>query len=504
MHDLLEPLAVAWQLILSGDSTLVTIVSLSLGVSLTAVVLASVLGLPLGAALAILRFPGQNAVIVVVNALMGLPPVVAGLFVYLLLSRSGPLGSLGLLFTPTAMVIAQVVLVTPIIAAIARQILEDLWREYRELYILDGVGRVRTVCSLLWLGRFSLLTAALAGLGRAAAEVGAILIVGGNIAGVTRTMTTAIALETSRGDLGLALGLGIILLGLILTINATAQFVRNWVRSLAISFLLVLMASAAVAQQPFITVASTTSTEESGLFGHLLPAFTEETGIQVRVVAVGTGQALKIGERGDCDVVFVHDKLAESAFIADGFGINRREVMYNDFILVGPRSDPAHVDSRGDIVVAFRNIADAKAPFLARGDDSGTSKAEMRLWKEAGIDPKTAGETWYRDTGSGMGPTLNMAAAMDGYTLSDRGTWLSFKNKQNLTILVEGDGRLFNQYGVMLVNPAKHPHVKQDFGQKFIDWLTSDTGQRTIAGYKINGVQLFFPDAKGSPHELRF
>jgi tungstate transport system permease protein len=233
VHDLLNALAAAWQLILSGDSTLVAIVSLSLSISLTAVVLASVLGLPLGAALVVMRFPGQNALVVVVNALMGLPPVVAGLFVYLLLSRSGPLGSLGLLFTPTAMVIAQVVLVTPIIAAIARQMLEDLWREYSELYILDGVGRVRTVGSLLWLGRFSLLTAALAGLGRAAAEVGAILIVGGNIAGVTRTMTTAIALETSRGDLTLALGLGIILLSLILAINATAQFVLNTTRRVA-------------------------------------------------------------------------------------------------------------------------------------------------------------------------------------------------------------------------------------------------------------------------------
>jgi tungstate transport system permease protein len=233
VHDLLDALAAAWRLILSGDSTLVAIVSLSLSISLTAVVLASVLGLPLGAALAVMRFPGQNALVVVVNALMGLPPVVAGLFVYMLLSRSGPLGSLGLLFTPTAMVIAQVVLVTPIIAAIARQMLEDLWREYGELYILDGLGRIRTVCSLLWLGRFSLLTAALAGLGRATAEVGAILIVGGNIAGVTRTMTTAIALETSRGDLALALGLGVILLSLILAINATAQFVRSTARRVA-------------------------------------------------------------------------------------------------------------------------------------------------------------------------------------------------------------------------------------------------------------------------------
>src|SRR5262252_9594469 len=268
-----------------------------------------------------------------------------------------------------------------------------------------------------------------------------------------------------------------------------------WIRLCVASWLLV-SASAAVAQQPFITVASTTSTEESGLFGYLLPAFTKETGIQVRVVAVGTGQALKIGERGDCDVVFVHDRPAELAFVERGFGIDRREVMYNDFILVGPRSGPAHVNGGKDIVAAFRRIADAKAPFVARDDDSGTSKAEMRFWKEAGIDPKTGDGSWYRDTGSGMGPTLNTAAAMDGYTLSDRGTWLSFNNKQNLAILVEGDRRLFNQYGVMLVNPAKHPHVKQDFGQKFIDWLTSAIGQRTIADYRINGVQLFFPDAK--------
>ena len=233
MQDLLGAFAAAWQLVLSGDPTLVAIVSLSLSVSLTAVGLASILGLPFGAALAVLRFPGRNAVVVIVNALMGLPPVVAGLFVYLLLSRSGPLGNLGLLFTPTAMVIAQVVLVTPIIAAVARQTLEDLWQEYGELYILDGAGRARTVCSLLWLGRFSLLTAVLAGVGRAAAEVGAILIVGGNIAGVTRTMTTAIALETSRGDLALALGLGIILLSLILAINAAAQFARDAARRAA-------------------------------------------------------------------------------------------------------------------------------------------------------------------------------------------------------------------------------------------------------------------------------
>lgn len=268
------------------------------------------------------------------------------------------------------------------------------------------------------------------------------------------------------------------------------------VRGCAASWLL-LLAGAAAAQQPFITVASTTSTEQSGLFGYLLPAFTKATGIQVRVVAVGTGQALKIGERGDCDVVFVHDRPAELAFLEHGFGIDRREVMYNDFILVGPKADPAHVDRGTDIVAALRKIAAAKAPFVARGDGSGTSKAELRLWEEAGIDPKTAGGGWYRDTGSGMGPTLNTAAAMDGYTLSDRGTWLSFKNKQSLEIVVEGDRRLFNQYGVMLVNPQLHPHVKHDLGEKFIDWLTSAEGQQTIADYKINGAQLFFPDAQG-------
>jgi tungstate transport system permease protein len=233
MHDIADALVAAWQLVLSGNPTFLGIISLSLGISLTAVFFASCIGLPLGAALAVTRFPGRNAAVVAVNALMGLPPVVVGLVVYLALSRSGPLGSLGLLFTPAAMVIAQVVLVAPIVAAVARQIIEDLWHQYAELYVLDGVGRVHTVCSLLWLGRFSLMTAILAGAGRAVAEVGAILIVGGNIAGVTRTMTTAIALETSRGDLALALGLGIILLALILAINGTAHFAGKAVKRAA-------------------------------------------------------------------------------------------------------------------------------------------------------------------------------------------------------------------------------------------------------------------------------
>jgi len=249
------------------------------------------------------------------------------------------------------------------------------------------------------------------------------------------------------------------------------------------------------AETPFITVASTTSTEQSGLFGHLLPAFTARTGIEVRVVAVGTGQALRIGEHGDCDVVFVHDRPSELKFVADGFGIGRQQVMYNDFILVGPKSDPARVAGGHDIVAAFRQIAAAKSAFVSRGDDSGTDKAEKRLWREAAVDVAAASGTWYRDTGSGMGSTLNTAAALDAYTLSDRGTWLSFQNRRDLGVVVAGDERLFNQYGVMLVNPAKHPGVKQALGRKFIDWLVSNEGQRTIAAFRINGEQLFFPNA---------
>jgi tungstate transport system substrate-binding protein len=270
------------------------------------------------------------------------------------------------------------------------------------------------------------------------------------------------------------------------------RFVRLAVALVALAAL----ATGARAEDKFITVASTTSTEQSGLFGFLLPAFTAKTGIAVHVVAVGTGQALKIGERGDADVVFVHDKPSELKFVAAGWGVDRREVMYNDFVLIGPKQDPAQVAGGKDIVAAFRKIAAAHAPFASRGDDSGTDKAEKRLWQDAGVDVKAASGTWYRETGSGMGPTLNTAAAMDAYTLSDRGTWLNFRNRQDLTIAVEGDRRLFNQYGVMLVNPAKHPNVKKNLGMAFVDWLTSPEGQKTIADYKINGEQLFFPNYK--------
>jgi tungstate transport system substrate-binding protein len=249
------------------------------------------------------------------------------------------------------------------------------------------------------------------------------------------------------------------------------------------------------AQDKFITVASTTSTEQSGLFGYLLPMFEKKTGIAVHVVAVGTGQALDIGRRGDADVVLVHARPLEEKFMAQGQGVKRYDVMYNDFVLIGPKSDPAHVAGMKDVAAAFRKIKDAQAPFVCRCDRSGTHFAELQLWKAAGIDIAKAKGPWYKDTGQGMGPALNTAAGMDAYILSDRGTWLSFKNRRDLEIVVQGDRRLFNQYGVMLVNPQKHPNVKKEWGQAFVDWLISPAGQQAIAGYKINGRQLFFPDA---------
>jgi tungstate transport system substrate-binding protein len=248
------------------------------------------------------------------------------------------------------------------------------------------------------------------------------------------------------------------------------------------------------AQPRFITVASTTSTEQSGLFRHLLPLFTAKTGIEVRIVAVGTGQALDIGRRGDADALLVHDPVAEKKFVEEGVGVDHRAVMYNDFVLVGPKSDPA--GARGaDTAIALRSIAEKRAAFASRGDKSGTHAAELRLWQLAGIDPTAGRGAWYRETGSGMGPTLNTASAMDAYALTDRGTWLAFRNRADLEIVVQGDKRLFNQYGAMLVNPARHPHVKRAEAMAFIDWLVSVEGQKAIADYKIGGEQLFFPDA---------
>jgi tungstate transport system substrate-binding protein len=251
----------------------------------------------------------------------------------------------------------------------------------------------------------------------------------------------------------------------------------------------------ASAEDRSITVASTTSTEQSGLFGYLLPRFTDATGIGVKVVAVGTGQALDIGRRGDADVVFVHDRVAEDKFMAEGQGVKRYDVMYNDFIIVGPKADPAHISGDKDVADALRKIAAVKAPFISRGDRSGTHEAELRLWKLAGVDVAAAKGDWYREIGQGMGPALNMASSANAYLLADRGTWLSFKNRGDLAILTEGDKRLFNQYGVMLVNPGKHPNVRKETGQRFINYLISPEGQKDIADYKIDGVQLFYPNA---------
>lgn len=249
------------------------------------------------------------------------------------------------------------------------------------------------------------------------------------------------------------------------------------------------------ADEPSIVVASTTSTQDSGLFGYLLPAFKAKTGIEVRVVAQGTGQALDTARRGDADVAFVHAKAQEEKFVADGFGVKRFDVMYNDFVLIGPKSDPAKIAGSKDIVAALKAIRAAGAPFVSRGDKSGTHTAELTLWKAADLDPAAEKPAWYREIGQGMGAALNTAAAMGAYVLSDRGTWISFKNKPDLEIAVEGDKKLFNQYGVILVNPARHPHVKQKEGQAFIDWLVSAEGQQTIRNYKIEGQQLFFPNA---------
>ena len=267
-------------------------------------------------------------------------------------------------------------------------------------------------------------------------------------------------------------------------------------RSLAVGLSFALLALPALASaQTYITVSSTTSTENSGLFRHILPIFKDKTGIEVRVVAQGTGQALDMGKRGDCDVVFVHNRNAELKLVRLGWFVERHDVMYNDFVLAGPKSDPARIGGMKDAVAALPRIRDARAPFASRGDRSGTHSAELRLWKAAGIDPKQGKGQWYRETGSGMGATLNTASGMNAYALTDRATWLHFKNKGDLTLLVEGDKRLFNQYGVMLVNPAKHASVKKGPGMQFIEWIVSPEGQEAIAAYKIEGEQLFFPNA---------
>jgi tungstate transport system substrate-binding protein len=266
-----------------------------------------------------------------------------------------------------------------------------------------------------------------------------------------------------------------------------------------VAYALLLVASPAQAQDKSIVVASTTSTQDSGLFGHILPLFKAATGIEVRVVAQGTGQALDTGRRGDADALFVHAKAQEEKFVADGFGVKRFPVMYNDFVLIGPKNnltgDPAGIKGKSDIVAALQAIKAKAAPFISRGDRSGTHIAELDLWKAAGIDIAKDKGPWYKEIGQGMGAALNTASASNAYVLADRGTWIAFKNRGELDIVVQGDKRLFNQYGVMLVDPARHPHVKKELGQAFIDWLVSAAGQEAIADYKIEGQQLFFPNA---------
>ena len=255
------------------------------------------------------------------------------------------------------------------------------------------------------------------------------------------------------------------------------------------------LAGPVAAQDGFIVVQSTTSTQNSGLYGHILPMFTGKTGIEVRVVAVGTGQAIRNAANGDGDVLFVHSRSAEEKFVAHGYGVARYDVMYNDFVVVGPPSDPARVAGMTDVVAALTKIAEARAPFASRGDDSGTNKAEHGLWKEAGIDAQAASGGWYRETGSGMGATLNTGMGMGAYVMTDRATWISFGNRGEYRIAVEGDPKLFNQYGIIVVNPQMHPNVKADPGQQFVDWVLSGEGQAAIASYRVDGQQLFFPNA---------
>jgi tungstate transport system substrate-binding protein len=269
-------------------------------------------------------------------------------------------------------------------------------------------------------------------------------------------------------------------------------------RRLLLAIVSIAIASPATAQEKSIVVASTTSTQDSGLFGYLLPIFKQKTGIDVKVVAQGTGQALDTARRGDADVVFVHAKSAEEKFLSEGFGVKRFPVMYNDFVLIGPKGDPAGIKGSKNIIASLKAIKDKVVPFISRGDRSGTHIAELALWKVAGIDIEKDKGDWYKSIGQGMGAALNIASAANAYVLTDRGTWLAFKNRGELAVAVEGDKRLFNQYGVMLVNPEKHPAVKKQLGQQFIDWLISAEGQNVIAGYKINGEQLFYPNA-GSP-----
>ncbi len=515
----------AFGLVAGLNTSLLHVIALSLAVSLVATAMAAAFGLPLGAVLSIYRFRGRSLLILLFNALLGLPPVVVGLALYLLLSRMGPLGFLGILFTPAAMIAAQFLLALPIVAALSHRAMEGVWREFGDDLLVSGASRASAIPHVLSIGRRGALTASLAGFGRTISEVGAILIVGGNIAGYTRTMTTTIVLETSKGNLAFALALGFVLIAISVAVSACAfAFAADLVPApfpSAIvsstgdpmkSFLLprpttlgivALLAACPVAgrsaEAQTIVLASTTSVQDSGLLVHILPLFTKATGIEVHVIAQGTGQALATAARGDADLVLVHDPDAEATFIAQGHGLTRTEIAWNDFIVVGPDADPAHIAGTHDAVVALRAIAKARAPFVSRGDKSGTDALEKRLWKAAELDPASIGGGWYRDIGGGMGAALNAAAAVQAYTLSDRGTWLSFGNKAGMRIQLEGDRRLLNRYDVILLDPRKHPEAKQDPASRLATWLGSEEGQAAIGRYTIGGERLFHPEADPKP-----
>ena len=479
------------------EADLPAIIALSLKVSLIATTIAALIGLPLGTILAIYRFPTRTLLILSANALLGLPPVVVGLFLYLLLSRSGPLGSLGLLFTPTAMIAAQAILALPIVTALTHRAMERVWAGYGTAFRSCGAGRLRTIPHLLAIGRAQILTAILAGFGRTISEVGAILIVGGNIAGATRTMTTTIALQTGQGAFATALALGAILIGISVAVSATAfLLVRS--RAAAAILALTLLAGPAFAQSS-ITLASTTSVDNSGLLPHILPAFTQATGIKVKVLALGTGQALAVAARGDADLLLVHDPEAEAAFMAAGHGSARRFIAWNDFIIVGPTADPARIAGGTDAVAALRAIYAARAPFISRGDNSGTNALEKRLWKQAGLNPAHAEGAWYKDIGGGMGAALSAAAAIPAYTLSDRGTWIAFHHRQDLRIVIEGSPALLNRYSVIELNPeGRNPAAMAD-AAKLADWLAGPAGQARIAAYTMDGQTLFHPASDPLP-----
>lgn len=469
---------------------LANIIGLSMLVSIVAAGAAAVCGLPAGAVLALYRFPGRDAAVLAVHALLGLPPVVVGLALYLLLSRAGPLGGLGLLFTPGAMMLAQFLLALPIVTALSHRATLRLWSDYGDELVMAGASRLWAMPVLLAIGRADAVLAVLAGFGRALSEVGAILIVGGNIAGHTRTMTTAITLLTGQGQFTPALALGAVLITLSL-LTSTLAFVLQRRRWFVLAGALLFVPVPGQAAET-IVLASTTSVQDSGLLEHVLPLFTAETGIVVRVVAVGTGQALAIAARGDADLALVHDPAAEDEFLAAGFGHDRVRIAWNDFIVVGPAQDPAGVRGERDISAAFRHIAAAHAPFLSRGDQSGTHAMERRLWQRAGIKP--SGD-WYRDVGAGMGVTLNLAASMDAYTLTDRGTWLSHGAHDALPALVEGDPALLNRYSTIELTRAPQPVPAHRLAQ----WLQGPAGQAAIAAYRRNGQVLFHPAADPEP-----